>query len=255
MSPTHSTDFATPPPLLRALHRQLVVSCQADEGSPFDAPPFIAAFAECALRAGAAGLRLRELANVVACRAITDLPIIGLTKRAMPGSPVYITPTPAEVTALAQAGANIVAFDATLRPRPYSVAALVAAAQAAGALAMADCATLADAEAAVATGADIIATTMSGYTDASPQLGGPDFALMRAASALGRPVFAEGRINSPSQAQAALDCGVWAVVVGSAITRPEVIAGWFVAAVKAQRQQLEQHQQHEQLEQLKSEQQ
>ncbi|MFZ9415961.1 MAG: N-acetylmannosamine-6-phosphate 2-epimerase, partial [Alphaproteobacteria bacterium] len=48
---------------------------------------------------------------------------------------------------------------------------------------------------------------------------------------LGAPVFAEGRFNTPALAAAAMRAGAHAVVVGSAITRPEVVAGWFAAAV------------------------
>ncbi|MFM7322757.1 MAG: N-acetylmannosamine-6-phosphate 2-epimerase, partial [Armatimonadota bacterium] len=89
------------------------------------------------------------------------------------------------------------------------------------------------AEAAVSAGADAVSTTLSGYTAASPRLAGPDLGLVAALSArnLGVPVFAEGRIETPEQARAALDCGAWAVVVGGAITRPVSIAARFARAV------------------------
>jgi N-acetylmannosamine-6-phosphate 2-epimerase/N-acetylmannosamine kinase len=138
------------------------------------------------------------------------------------------------VAALAEAGADIVAFDATPRPRPATVAALTAAAHGAGVLAMADCATEADAAAALADGADIVGTTLSGYTG-GPVPEEPDLALVRACARLaapyGRPVVAEGRLRTPQQARAAMLHGADCVVVGSAITRIEHITGWFAAAI------------------------
>jgi putative N-acetylmannosamine-6-phosphate epimerase len=197
-----------------------------------DAPTFVVGLALAALAGGAAGLRIEGLANVSAVRAATDRPIIGLVKRAEPATDVFITPLPADVAALREAGADIVAFDATKRPRPASVQALVATAHEAGALAMADIATIDDAVAAIAAGADIVGTTLSGYTGGDvPQ--SPDLALVAALARHGCPVFAEGRYHTPAQAQAAITAGAAAVVVGSAITRVEHITGWFAAAVSA----------------------
>jgi N-acylglucosamine-6-phosphate 2-epimerase len=218
-------------PALLALKDGLIVSCQADAGSPFRDSRIIAAFARGAEAGGARAVRVAGLEDLEAVRDAVTLPVIGLTKRQVPGYDVYITPTPAEVTALARGGAFAIAFDATLRARPHPVAELVAAAHENGVLAMADCATLADAEAAVAAGADIVGTTLSGYTPDSPQLAGPDFDFIAAASRLGVPLIAEGRISSPAEAKLALDCGAFAVVVGTAITRPDVVTGWYSRAL------------------------
>lgn len=197
-----------------------------------DSPVFVAAMALAALAGGAAGLRIEGLANVRAVRAVTDRPIIGLVKRAEPDSEIYITPRPEDVAALCAAGADIVAFDATARPRPAPLVALVAAARAGGALAMADLAAEADAAPALAAGVDILGTTLSGYTG-GPEPEGPDLALVAAFARLGRPVFAEGRYRTPEQAGAAIAAGATGVVVGSAITRIEHITGWFADAVRA----------------------
>jgi putative N-acetylmannosamine-6-phosphate epimerase len=217
-----------------ALRGRLVVSCQPVAGGPMDKPGFVVGMALAALAGGAAALRIEGLANVRAVRAATDRPIIGLVKRAEPASEVFITPLASDVAELCHAGADIVAFDATMRPRPAPLAALVAAAHSGGAAAMADLAAEADAAGAVADGADILGTTLSGYTGgAVPEE--PDVALVAALTRWGRPVFAEGRYRTPEQAAAAIVAGASAVVVGSAITRIEHITGWFAEAIRAVR--------------------
>ena len=143
--------------MLASLHDGLIISCQPVPGGPLDRPEIVAAFALAAEAGGARGLRIEGLDNLRAVRAVTKLPIVGLIKRIDPATPIIITPTAADVAALAEAGADIVAFDATRRPgRPATVAALVEAAHLAGRLAMADIADLGDAEAAIAAGADIV---------------------------------------------------------------------------------------------------
>jgi N-acetylmannosamine-6-phosphate 2-epimerase/N-acetylmannosamine kinase len=217
---------------LDRLRGRLVVSCQPVVGGPMDSAPFVAGLALAAIAGGAAGLRIEGLFNIRAVRAVTDFPVIGLIKRAEAGTEVFITPLPEDVTAICAAGADIVAFDATERKRPAPVAALVAAAHAAGALAMADLAAEADAAAALAAGVDILGTTLSGYTG-GPVPQAPDFLLVAALARLGRPVFAEGRYRTPEQAGAAIAAGAMCVVVGSAITRVEHITQWFAEAVRA----------------------
>jgi N-acylglucosamine-6-phosphate 2-epimerase len=217
---------------LNALQGQLVVSVQADEGSPLLRSDFIVAMAECALLGGAAGLRLKSAEHVAAMRNRTGCAIIGLTKTTRIDTDVYITATAAEAVALANAGADLVAVDATLRPRPESFASIVAEIHKTGALVLADIATLEEARVAKADGADMVATTLSGYTQASPRQDAPDFELMRALSRAGIPFIAEGRIQSTEHAALALDAGAFCVVVGSAITRPDVITRWYADAIK-----------------------
>jgi putative N-acetylmannosamine-6-phosphate epimerase len=196
-----------------------------------DSPPVVAAMALAALAGGAAGLRIEGLDNLRAVRAVTVVPIIGLVKRVEAGTDVFITPRAEDVAAVCAAGADIVAFDGTDRPRPVALAALAREAHAAGALAMADLAVEADAASALAAGADILGTTLSGYIGGTvPEA--PDLALVAAFARLGRPVFAEGRYRTPTQARAAMTAGATAVVVGSAITRVEHVTGWFADAVR-----------------------
>lgn len=218
--------------LIERLGGGLVVSCQPVPGGPFDSVDGVLAFARAAASAGARGLRIEGAANVAAVVGALDLPVIGLIKRDLPDSPVRITPWRDDVAALAAAGASVIAVDATDRPRPVPVAALLGAARVGSALAMADCATLAEAEAALASGADILGSTLSGYTG-GPVPVPPDLALVGALARLGAPVLAEGRYNTPPLAAAAIRAGATAVVVGSAITRPEHVTSWFHDAVTA----------------------
>lgn len=217
--------------LLERLRGGLVVSCQPVTGGPMDRVEIVTALALAARDGGAVGLRIEGAANVAAVRAACDLPILGLIKRDLPDSPVRITPFDDDVAALARAGADIIAFDATDRPRPASVASLLAAARRHGRLAMADCADITDARAAAGLGVDLVGTTLSGYTG-GPVPAEPDLAMVRAAAGmLEVPVVAEGRFNTPADAAAAIAAGAYCVVVGSAITRTEHVTGWFAQAV------------------------
>ena len=135
----------------------------------------IAAMAQAAAIGGAAGLRIEGLGDVAAVRTLTDLPLIGLVKEQREDYEIYITPTVASVKSLCRLGADIIALDATDRPRPAAVGVLIEAAHSAGRLAMADISNVSEARQAMARGADIVATTLSGYTNYTPRHDGPDF--------------------------------------------------------------------------------
>lgn len=227
--------------LLWALRGRLIVSCQALPGEPLHGPRYMAAMARAAMEGGAAGIRANGPADVAAIRADLGpgVPLVGLWKQTLPSTAVYITPTVESAVALRQAGADIVALDATDRPRPQGgdVAGFVRLLRAAVRCPlMADVATLAEGLAAAAAGVDIVATTMAGYTTDGPPPDGPSFDLLADLVAAlrpgGPPVFAEGRIGTPEQARQALALGAWAVVVGGAITRPQAITARFSAAVR-----------------------
>ncbi|WP_245808142.1 N-acetylmannosamine-6-phosphate 2-epimerase [Deinococcus hopiensis] len=217
--------------MLERLRGQLVVSCQADPGSPLRDSYIIGRLALAAELGGAAGLRVQGFADVQAVRAVTALPIIGLTKTDRNDTDVYITPTSAEAVRLAELGAEIVALDATLRPRPEPLQNMFAAVRAAGAQVMADISTLEEARAALDAGADCVGTTLAGYTPYSRALTTPDWDLMDELRAAGLPFAAEGRISLPEQAAEARRRGALFVVVGSAITRPDVITRWYAQAL------------------------
>ena len=207
----------------------LVVSVQAPDGSPLAAPSHLAAMARAAASGGAAGIRAVEVAAV---KEAVALPVIGLRKRRVEGSDVYITPSLEDARAVAAAGADIVAVDATLRPRPdgVSLAALVSELPV-PVLADVDC--LEAGVAARKAGAAAVATTLAGYTGAASAPSTPDINLVEVLAAeLDCPVFAEGRIATPEQARAAFDAGAFAVVVGTAITDPVALTRDFAAAAR-----------------------
>jgi len=223
----------SPVPFVDALTGGLIVSCQPVRGGPLDDPAIVAATARAAEAGGARAVRLEGLADVRAARAATQLPIVGLVKAGWSIDEVFITPRLEDVDALVDAGADVVAFDGTLRPRAVAVSDMIARIHAAGAWAMADCATFEDGIAAAEVGADFIATTLSGYTRETASRDTPDFELVERLAARGLQVVAEGRIRTPEAAAEARARGALAVTVGSAITRPEIITGWFTDALAA----------------------
>ncbi len=221
---------------LAGMRGGLVVSCQPVPGGPMDRPDIVAAMAAAAVAGGASGIRIEGGANLRAARAAVSVPIIGLIKRDLADSPVRITPFARDVQDLAAAGADVIAVDATDRPRPEPLADLVAAIHASGCLGMADCATLAEGRRARELGLAILGTTLSGYTeDTATGDPAPDLDLVRRFRALGGFVMAEGRYATPEVAAAALRAGADAVTVGTALTRLEIMTTGFREAMTAGR--------------------
>lgn len=220
--------------LLETLRAGLIVSCQAYPGESMRDPRTMAQIARAAVVGGAAGVRLQGLDDI---RAASDVgvPVVGLWKDG--DDDVFITPTLAHALAVAEAGAHVVAIDGTCRARPdgRTLAETIAELKAAhDVLVMADCGSLDDAIAAEAAGADILGTTLSGYTGERPKTAGPDIDLIAAVvDACTRPVVAEGRIHTPADARRAKDSGAFAVCVGTAITHPSTLTSWFVQALDA----------------------
>lgn len=213
-----------------------MVSCQAPPGHPLHGPHHMAAMARAAVAGGAAGIRAESPADVAAVAAAVDVPVVGLRKVHVPGAAVYLTPTVADAEAVAAAGADVVAVDATARPRGEhrDGAALVAAVVAAvGVPVLADVDALDAGLRARAAGAAAVATTLSGSTCGGGRApAGPDVALVAALVAeLDCPVVAEGRYATPEHVRAALDAGAWAVCVGAAITDPVALTRRLAEAV------------------------
>ena len=196
------------------------------------------ALAQTAVIGGASAIRASEPANIQAMKQVLDVPIIGIYKKDYPGYEVRITPSLAEVEAIVAAGADIVAVDATDRPRPdgQTFAQLYHAIRARFDVPiMVDISTFAEGVAAAELGVDLVGTTLSGYTDYSPQQSGPDIELIRRlATAVSVPIMAEGRINSPADVRAALAAGAHAVTVGSMITRPHLITQHFMTGLQSE---------------------
>lgn len=224
--------------VISGLRGGLIVSCQAEAHEPLHGAEIMAAMARAAAEGGAAAIRANGPQDITAICRVVSLPVIGICKVDLPGYEVRITPRLSDALQAAQAGAAVIALDATHRPHPQerSPAGLIQAVkQAARCPVMADISTFDEALAAAEAGADLIGTTLSGYTSYSPQQSDPDFDLVRRlAPVLPVPLIAEGRIATPAQARLALDFGAYAVVVGAAITRPQWITRQFSQALKAQ---------------------
>ena len=217
----------------------LVVSCQALAGEPLHYQGVMAMMAVAAENGGAVGIRANGGEDIADIKKAVRLPVVGLKKKNYDDSQVYITPTIEELFEVGTAGADIIAIDATARKRPGGVKLyeIVAAARKyfPDKLIMADISNFCEAQAAYDEGFDIISTTLSGYTPDSPDVKGPDFELVkrlaRYFSQKSVPVFAEGRVRNPEQAGRLIEYGAWSIVVGSAITRPELITKDFVSAM------------------------
>lgn len=214
---------------LERIEGRIVVSCQAYPGEPLRFPEAMAAMAASAVIGGAGGIRAQGLEDLRLIRSTVDVPLIGLVKRGSEG--VFITPTVADAVEVARAGSDIVAIDATDRPRPdgSSLVDSVRAIHAEGALVMGDCGCLDDALAAVAAGVDCVGTTLAGYTGVRARTDGPDLELLaQIVGATEVPVLAEGRVGTPEQARACFEVGAFAAVVGTAITHPASLTRRFV---------------------------
>lgn len=211
----------------------LVVSCQAGPGNPFFSPEPMALMARAAEAGGAGAIRANGAVDVAAIRAVTDLPIIGLNKLGDPGG-VFITPTFESAVGIVEAGADLVALDGTLRPRPDGDQLhrqITRIHEELGVPVLADVDSIEAGLAARADGADLIATTLSGYTNGNTPPG-PDIELVRQlATKLDCPVIAEGRIRTPEDVRAVCEAGAYAVVVGYAITNPMDITARLVDAI------------------------
>lgn len=217
-----------------AIKGRLVVSCQAYPGEPMLDPNTMAQVAESAVRGGAAAIRAKGLDDLRAIRGRVDVPIIGLVK--VGDSGVYITPTLQDCLDVARTGCEVVALDGTRRERPdgRTLAETIAEfkAEFPEVLVMADCGSAGDAAAAQEAGADLIGTTLVGYSGERPKTTGVDWEAVDEILALAdRPVIVEGRVHTPEVAAEAMQRGAWSVVVGTAITHPATITGWFADAV------------------------
>lgn len=224
---------------LESIHGQMIISCQALKGEPLyvEEKSIMYLMARAAKQAGTPAIRTNSVRDVIAIRKETGLPVIGLIKIQYPGYDSYITPTMKEVDQLAEAGADVVALDCTMRRRGDGTTINEFLAQIRekypDLILMADISNYEEGVNAWKCGVDIVGTTMSGYTAYTEQKDGPDLELMRRLSRdLDIPVIREGKIHSPEQAVEALSTGVWSIVVGGAITRPLEIAQRFMRAIE-----------------------
>lgn len=214
---------------------KLIISCQALPNEPLHSSFIMGRMALAAKEAGAVGIRAQSVDDINEIKKVTNLPIIGLIKQNYHDSEIFITATKKEIEALINSSCEIIALDATLRQRPNGekLEDLVAMIKASGKLSLADISTDEEGLNAEKIGFDAVSTTLSGYTSYSPNLEGPDIGLVaRLADKLNIPVFAEGRINTPTDLKNVYEVGAYGAIVGSAITRPQLIAKTFIDVLK-----------------------
>ena len=226
-------------PLLNKIKSGLIVSCQAEGNSPFNNPEDVAKFAVCAEMGGAAGIRTEGVEKARAIRTRVNLPLIGLVKTEFEDGSVRITGREKDVKDLMDVGCDMLAIDGTFRQRERMTGPefIKTMKQKYNILIMADIATFEEGLACAEAGADCLSTTLSGYTPETSGINpsGPDLDLIKKLNEhfSGRiPVIAEGRYNTPELASQAIKSGAWAVVTGTAITRPQIITKWFYDAIK-----------------------
>lgn len=222
--------------ILEKIKGGLIVSCQALETEPLYDSYIMSKMAWAAFLGGAVGIRANTVVDIKAIKERVDLPLIGIIKQVYADSDVYITPTMKEVDALVEVGCEIIAVDATSRPRPNGVTFeeffTEVRRKYPNQLFMADTSCFEEGALAERLGCDLIGTTMAGYTPYTKGTSLPDFDLMeRYVKELNTPVIAEGGIWYPEQLKKAIDTGVHAAVVGTAITRPMDITKRFVNAL------------------------
>ena len=220
------------------LKGRLIVSCQALPHEPLHSSFIMGRMALAAQQGGAYGIRANTKEDIKEIQSQVDLPVIGIVKRDYEDSSVYITPTLLEVEELMEVKPEIIAMDATqaLRPGGLTLDEFFHKVKERypNQLWMADCSTVEEALHADELGFDFIGTTMVGYTPQSKEMRieADDFAILREIVAKAKHrVIAEGNINTPEKARRVFELGAFSVVVGSIITRPQLITKAFAEAL------------------------
>lgn len=215
----------------------LIVSCQALPDEPLHSSYIMSRMAYAAYQGGAVGIRANTAKDIEEIRATVSLPVIGIVKQVYEGCDVYITPTMQEVEALVEVGVEIIAMDATKRPRPdgrmIEEVFPEIRERYPDQLFMADCSCVEEGLQAEQLGFDLLGTTMAGYTPYTKGTKLPDVTMIKAlVEQSKKPVIAEGGIWCPEDLKRVLDTGAWAAVVGTAITRPRDITRRYVEAIR-----------------------
>jgi N-acylglucosamine-6-phosphate 2-epimerase len=219
----------------------LIVSCQATADSPLAKPEIIAAFAQTAAQNGAVAVRIDAPVNIRAVKAAVSIPVLGIYKIVSSDSEVYITPTFDAARQIAAAGTDLIALDATRRPRPEreNLSEIVRRIHdELGLPVMADVATGEEGLHAERAGCDFVGTTLSGYTpETAHKQDAPDFELVEfLAEHLSIPLVCEGRLRQPSDVAKAFELGAFTVVVGNSITGIDFLVRSFADKTPAARQ-------------------
>lgn len=223
--------------IIESLKGGMIVSCQSEGDDPFNSnPEYMALFARAAEMGGAVGIRTQGISKLQAIKRVTELPVIGLLKDMFEDNTVRITGSFSEVEQLIDAKSDIVAIDGTFRIREGMTGPefIKEVKRRYSCVVLADIATYEEAKACEEFGADCVSTTLNGYTPETSQYhDGPNYDLLKnCVEKLSIPTFAEGRYNTPYDAGKAMKLGAFAVISGTAITRPRIITKWFVDEIK-----------------------
>lgn len=211
------------------MKKGLIVSCQALENEPLHSSFIMSRMAIAAEMAGAIGIRANTVEDIKAIKSVVKLPIIGIIKKNYENMKSYITPTNREIDELIEVGVDIIAVDATINAEELFLTSLKI--KYPNQKFMADISTVEEAIRAEKLGFDYIGTTLVGYTDHSKDL--DNFKVLEECiKKCSIPVIAEGNFDTPEKAKKAMEMNAYSVVVGSAITRPQVIAKKFVEALE-----------------------
>lgn len=210
------------------MKKGLIVSCQALPEEPLHSPFIMSKMALAAKEGGAVAIRANGVEDIKAIKKEVDLPIIGIIKKNYPNIKPYITPTMKEIEELLAINVDVIALDATIDQDEEFLKSLKKIYP--NQKFMADISTVEEAVRAESLGFDYIGTTLVGYTDQSKNLNNFDV-LEALVEKCKRPIVAEGNFDTPEKARKALDMGAYTVVVGGAITRPQLITKKFVEEI------------------------
>lgn len=222
--------------IIKQLHHGLIVSCQAEQNSPFNSPEGVTMFAESAITGGAVGIRSEGVDKTRMIIQKVKVPVVGLIKSKFEDGSVKITGRFSDIDELIKINCHIIAVDGTFRNRegltgPEFIRRIKTMFDV---IIMADIATEDEAIDCEHAGADLVSTTLNGYTPdtLTDKRFSPNFDLVSSIlKKIKKPLIAEGRINTPEAAKRMIEIGAYAVVVGTAITRPHAITGWFVEEI------------------------
>lgn len=210
------------------MNKGLIVSCQALPDEPLYSSFIMGKMALAAKEGGAVGIRANTVADIKAIKAEVDLPIIGIIKQDYDNMIPYITPTMKEIDDLVEENIHVIALDATINQSENFLKEVLN--KYPNQKFMADISTIEEGLRAESLGFQFVGTTLVGYTEQSKNMNNFEV-LSTLIEKCKIPVIAEGNFDTPEKARKALEMGAYSVVVGSAITRPQLITKRFAEEI------------------------
>ena len=210
------------------MNKGLIVSCQALPDEPLYSSFIMGKMALAAKEGGAVGIRANTVADIKAIKAEVNLTIIRIIKQDYDNMIPYITPTMKEIDALVEENIHVIALDATINQSENFLKEVLN--KYPNQKFMADISTIEEGLRAESLGFQFVGTTLVGYTEQSKNMNNFEV-LSTLIEKCKIPVIAEGNFDTPEKARKALEMGAYSVVVGSAITRPQLITKRFAEEV------------------------